>query len=85
MLIALAMAAAMQGPPPPADRQGRATVRCQVTAKGRLTHCVALSESPAGENVGAFAVKLAQAYRVQPGDRRIRGGTITIPMRFKLP
>lgn len=84
MLIAIAMAAAMQSAPP-ADRQGRAMVRCQVSATGRLTHCVALSESPTGANVGAFAVKLAEAYRVQPGDRRIQGGTITIPMRFKLP
>lgn len=85
MLMALAMAAAMQAAPPQFDRQGRATVRCRVTAAGRLTHCVALSETPAGANVGAFAVKLAEAYRVQPGDRRIRAGTITISMRFKLP
>ncbi|WP_304170998.1 TonB family protein [Phenylobacterium aquaticum] len=85
MLIALAMAAAIEGSAPSADRQGRATVRCHVTAAGRLTQCVALSESPVGANVGAFAVKLAGAYRVQPSDRRIRAGTITIPMRFKLP
>lgn len=84
-MLSVAPLCLAQGASPPPDRQGRATVRCQVTAAGRLTHCVALSETPAGANVGAFAVKLAGAYRVQPGDRRIKGGTITIPMRFKLP
>lgn len=85
LMTVLAVAAALQAAPAPPDRQGRATVRCKVAASGRLSDCVVLSETPLGANVGAFAVKLAKAYRVQPGDRRIKGGSITIPMRFKLP
>jgi len=65
--------------------QGRATVECRVAKTGRLTDCVLLSESPTGAGVGAFALKLAAAYRVPPHDRRIRKGKVVIPFKFKLP
>ncbi|WP_309643318.1 TonB family protein [Phenylobacterium sp.] len=92
MFTALAMAAAILAEPagniPPARaeaRQGRATVECRVAKTGRLTQCVLLSESPIGAGVGAFALKLAAAYRVPPHDRRIRNGKVIIPLKFKLP
>jgi TonB family protein len=69
----------------PAQAVGRAVVECKVAASGRLTDCVAVSEKPAGANVGAFAVKLAGAFRIPPNDHRVVAGRIRIPMRFKLP
>lgn len=60
-------------------------VECVVTKVGRLRDCHAISESPAGANVGAFAVKLVRTFHVQPNDRRISKGKIRIPMQFKLP
>lgn len=56
-----------------------------MTKVGRLRDCHAISESPTGANVGAFAVKLVRTFHVQPNDRRISKGKIRIPMQFKLP
>ncbi|HEX5377681.1 MAG TPA: TonB family protein [Phenylobacterium sp.] len=83
ILVALALAGAVQaGPPAP---QGRAVIECRVTPAGWLRDCKVVSESPANANVGAFALKLAKGFHVQPGDRRIRDGRIRIPMQFKMP
>lgn len=79
MLIAALAAASV------AAAQGEAVIRCKVLSSGQLSACVVVSETPSGANVGAFALKLAKAYRVAPDDRRIRNGVITIPMQFKLP
>lgn len=80
ILLALALAAT-----PPADHQGKALIDCRVTRQGWLRDCKVVSESPANANVGAFALKLAKGYHVQPDDRRIRGGRIRVPMQFKMP
>jgi TonB family protein len=86
-LILLA-AAALSAPADAASQdpvQGRALVECAVTPAGRLKDCRVISESPTGANVGAFAVKLAGGFQIDPKDRRIRAGKIRLPMRFKLP
>lgn len=83
ILIALALAAA---PAPTAfGEQGHAVVECTVTPIGALHGCVALSETPAHANVGAFAVKLTKGFLINPRDARIRNGKIRIPMQFKMP
>lgn len=79
MLAALALAAAIQ------SEQGKAVVDCRVTKAGWMRDCKVISESPADANVGAFALKLAKGFHVQPGDRRIKDGRIRIPLQFKLP
>ncbi len=65
--------------------QGLASVQCRVAAGQALRDCVVLSETPAGANVGAFALKLAKGFHPQRGDRRIHHGKIVIRMKFKLP
>lgn len=84
-MIWIVLAAALSAAPGVAERQGLAVVRCQVTAAGALRACVVVSETPAGANVGAFALKLVKAYRIQPHDRRVKNGAIVIQMKFKLP
>ena len=84
ILAILALAAA----PPAAisgEVQGRAVVECRVTAAGWLRDCKVLSESPANANVGAFALKLAKGFHIQPDDRRVKAGRIRIPLQFKMP
>jgi TonB family protein len=81
ILVALALAATM----PANTLQGRAVVECRVTQAGWLRDCKVISESPPNANVGAFAVKLARGFHVQPHDRRIKDGRIRIPMQFKMP
>ncbi len=79
ILAALALAAALQ------SEQGKAVVDCRVTPAGWMRDCKVVSESPAGANVGAFALKLAKGFHIEPGDRRIKGGRIRLPLQFKLP
>lgn len=75
----LALAAVIQ------SEQGTAVVDCRVTKAGFMRDCKVVSESPADANVGAFALKLAKGFHVEPGDRRIKGGRIRIPLQFKMP
>ena len=84
-LILIAAALALAGAASAEPQQGRASVRCRVSAQGALSQCKVLSETPSGANVGAFALKLVQASRVPPNDRRIKDGWITVNLRFKLP
>ncbi len=79
ILAALALAAAIP------SEQGKAVVDCRVNAAGWMRDCKVVSESPAGANVGAFALKLAKGFHVEPHDRRIKDGRIRLPMQFKLP
>ena len=85
MLAAMAISAVLTASPATVERQGRAVVECQVTPKRILTDCRVLSETPAGANVGAFAVKLASGFRIPPNDRRVVDGRVRIPLKFKLP
>jgi TonB family protein len=84
-MILIALALAMAAPSSPPDEQGKAVVDCRVTPAGWMRDCKVVSESPAAANVGAFALKLAKGFHVQPGDRRIKDGRIRLPLQFKLP
>ena len=83
LLSVLAVASLAVGTPDAG--QGRASLDCRVTSKGRLEACLVVSEQPKGANVGAFALKLVRAYRIALSDRRIHQGRIRITLRFKLP
>lgn len=47
-------------------RDGRATINCLTTASGNLHDCVAVSDSPAGQQFGGAAVALAPQLPVSP-------------------
>lgn len=83
ILVALALAMAALSSPP--GEQGKAVIDCRVNKAGWMRDCKVVSESPANANVGAFALKLAKGFHVDPGDRRIKGGRIRIPLQFKMP
>lgn len=84
-MIAALFAAAVLQTATPVAAQGLAVIDCRVTPAGRLRDCRLVSETPTGRNVGAFALKLAASFHVDPKDRRVRAGRIRVPMQFKLP
>lgn len=67
--------------------QGQATISCAVTARGALTACRVVSETPAEERFGAAALKLARYFRLSPqtiNGNTVEGAPVTIPIRFSL-
>jgi protein TonB len=66
---------------------GRASMRCTVTARGTLTGCRVLSESPAGAGFGAATLRTASRYRMRPQQENgqpVEGGSVTIPVVWQL-
>jgi TonB family protein len=67
--------------------EGKAGLRCDVTAAGDLDHCVALDETPKGLGFGAAALTLAHTFHMRPkmvDGWPVTGGVVTIPLRFTL-
>jgi TonB family protein len=71
------------------NKQGRVLVRCSVNAAGRLVSCGVLEEEPAGWGFGNASRRLAeQKFVVRPqtvNGQPTDGGTITFPIRWRLP
>jgi TonB family protein len=70
------------------DLEGRATVRCQVTAGGKLAECAVVAEDPVGEGFGEAALRLSTLFHMRPmtrGGAPVAAGVINIPIRFQLP
>jgi TonB family protein len=69
-------------------KEGRAVIRCQVTAAGTLTGCSAVHETPRGWGFGRAAVRMSVLFRMRPAadaaGRPVEGAQITIPIRFRL-
>jgi hypothetical protein len=61
---------------------GHATIHCQIGDKGKLEHCAAVREFPAGLGFGTAAIALARYYRVDPASPGAASGELDLPMDF---
>lgn len=67
--------------------QGKATISCQVTAKGSVTACRVVSQTPEKSGFGAAALKLSRYFQMSPrtvDGRPVEGGQVSIPITFRL-
>jgi TonB family protein len=68
--------------------EGKTTISCQVDFQGKLVDCRALAAAPAGLGFGEAGVELAKYFRMKPktlNGRPVDGGTVRIPLSFRLP
>lgn len=69
----------------PGGRDSAAVIRCSVNEAGKLETCEVLSESRPG--VGKAALKLAPRFQMRPttpDGRSVKGGVVTIPIRWSM-
>lgn len=67
---------------------GKAVIACTVNAQGRLESCQVESESPAGENFGAAALRMAPLFGMRPTNADgvpVEGARVRIPIVFNPP
>ncbi|MFN4296919.1 MAG: TonB family protein [Brevundimonas sp.] len=67
--------------------EGSATLQCSVTARGGLTACSVLSETPGGYGFGRAAMQLSRHFRLSPrtvDGQAVEGAVVTIPLTFQL-
>jgi periplasmic protein TonB len=67
--------------------EGSATLRCSVTARGSLTGCSVMSETPGGQGFGRAAMQLSRHFRLSPrtvDGQAVEGALVTIPLTFQL-
>ncbi len=68
--------------------EGRATLKCSVTAEGRLTGCASIAEEPAGLGFAAAALAIAPKFQMQTVTQDgapVAGGVVRVPIRFANP
>jgi protein TonB len=71
-----------------ANIEGRGVIRCDVTAEGAMANCVVVEETPRGEGFGEATLKLAKYFVMRPQTKdgvAVAGGSVTIPIVFRLP
>ena len=67
--------------------EGSATLQCSVTARGSLTGCSVMSETPGGQGFGRAAMQLSRHFRLSPrtvDGQAVEGAVVTIPLTFQL-
>lgn len=67
--------------------EGAATLQCSVTARGSLTACSVMSETPSGQGFGRAAMQLSRHFRLSPrtvDGQAVEGAVVTIPLTFQL-
>lgn len=67
---------------------GRATMVCHMTAKGGLTDCRIVEETPEGMGFGEATLKMAYYFKMTPttpDGRSVEGGTVRIPLIWRHP
>ncbi len=70
------------------DLDGRATAECKIDPAGQLVECVAKSEDPVDQGFAAAALQLMPLFKMKAVDgtgRPTAGGTVRIPVFFRLP
>ena len=68
--------------------EGRATLSCTVSARGTLEGCAVVSEDPADQDFGAAALRMSKLFKMRPQTKDgapVEGGTVRIPLSFRLP
>ncbi|HEX7758462.1 MAG TPA: TonB family protein [Caulobacteraceae bacterium] len=68
--------------------EGRAVIRCSITAESTLKDCSVVSEEPPGEGFGVAALRMSVLFRMEPKGSKAGppdGGTVEVPIRFQLP
>lgn len=67
--------------------EGSAVMQCEINARGGLTACSVLSETPAGQGFGRAAQQLSRHFRVSPrtvDGQATEGARVNIPLTFRL-
>ena len=68
--------------------EGRATISCTVSAQGTLTSCSVTEETPSDQGFGDAAMRMSKLFKMKPQTKDgspVSGGTVRIPLVFKLP
>jgi len=68
--------------------EGRAVITCSVTAKGTLEGCSVVSEDPGDQDFGSSALRMSKLFKMRPASKDgtpVSGGTVRIPITFRLP
>jgi protein TonB len=66
-------------------RNGKASMRCSVTAEGTLENCRVLSETPKPYGFGESLLSMAQFFRMKPHDadgNPVEGMDVTVQLSF---
>ena len=68
--------------------EGHVTLSCTVNSKGSLDGCSVVEETPENQDFGNSAIKLSKLFKMKPktlDGAPVEGGTVRIPLSFRLP
>jgi periplasmic protein TonB len=68
-------------------KEGRAVIRCSVTAQGTLSNCSVVNEDPADFGFGDASIRASVRFKMRPklsDGRPVEGGVVTIPISWRL-